>query len=73
MPSTPDALQQRLIDLEVKFSFAEDLLETLHATVVRQQEQIDLLGRAVLQLRRQAPGDDAGTYRSLRDDIPPHY
>jgi len=71
--SLPDDTQRRLTDLEVKFSFTEDLLEHLNVTVAKQQEQIDLLLRELLQLRRQSSGDEAPTFRSLRDEIPPHY
>lgn len=71
--SLPDDTQRRLTDLEVKFSFIEDLLEHLNVTVAKQQEQIDLLLRELLQLRRQSGGDEAPTFRSLRDEIPPHY
>jgi SlyX protein len=71
--SLPDDTQRRLTDLEVKFSFTEDLLEHLNVTVAKQQEQIDLLLRELLQLRRQSGGDEGPSFRSLRDEIPPHY
>ena len=41
--TTPDPLEQRLIDLEIRFSYADDLLEVLNAQVARQQDQIDRL------------------------------
>ena len=71
--SLPDDTQRRLTDLEVKFSFTEDLLEHLNTTVAKQQEQIDLLLRELLQLRRQSEGDEPTSFHSLRDEIPPHY
>jgi len=65
--------EQRLIDLEIKFSFMEDLVDELNQVVVRQQQQIDLLIREVTTLTQQ-PGDNApGTFRNLRDELPPHY
>ena len=66
---------QRLTDLEIKLSFAEDLVDRLNEVVVRQQEQIDLLLREVGQLRRQQAGtaDDRAGFVSLRDERPPHY
>ena len=73
MPISSDALEQRLVDLEVKRSFTDDLLEHLNATVARHQEQIDLLLRELLQLRRQSDAEASPTFRSLRDEIPPHY
>ena len=68
-----DATSRRLTDLEVKASFMEDLVDQLNAVVVRQQAQIDALVRALLQLRQQGPAEDAGEFRSLRDELPPHY
>lgn len=64
---------RRLTDLEIKASFAEDLLEELNLVVIRQQQQIDVLVREVQTLRAQQPeGTPAGAAR-LQDDLPPHY
>ena len=65
---------QRLTDLEIKASYADDLLDTLNALVARQQEQIDLLLREVSRLRQRG-GDDgmAAAPRDPRDELPPHY
>lgn len=70
-----DPIDKRLVELEVKASFAEDLLEALNALVARQQEQIDLLLREVRRLREAAPdeGTQGGALRNPRDEIPPHY
>jgi len=67
------AIDQRLMDLEIKASFTEDLVEQLNQTIFRQQEQIDALLREVSQLRTQAPDGGSGSFRSLRDELPPHY
>ncbi len=64
---------QRLMDLEIKASFLEDLVESLNQVVIRQQQQIDLLVREVKALRDQVPEPDQATFRSLRDELPPHY
>lgn len=68
-------VDSRLTELEIKATLAEDLVERLNEVIVRQQEQIDLLMREVAQLARRAePSDgDAAPFRSLRDEIPPHY
>lgn len=66
-------LEQRQIDLEIKIGFMEDLLDSLNALVVRQQQQIDLLVREVQHLRDQVQDAGPPAFRSLRDDIPPHY
>jgi SlyX protein len=43
--------------------------------VARQQAQIDALIVQVLQLKKRTPEsvDSSGEFRSLRDDLPPHY
>lgn len=76
-PSAPalslDAqVDQRLTELEIKAAFTEDLVEELNRTIVRQQQQIDLLVRELLQLRDQADSAQPA-FRSLRDELPPHY
>ena len=70
---SPDT-EQRLTDLEIKASFADDLLDTLNALVAKQQEQIDLLLREVSRLRQRS-GDDGQSAgpRDPRDELPPHY
>jgi SlyX protein len=66
--------EPRLIDLEIKLSFQEDLIEQLNQVVVRHQQQIDALTREVLALRHsQGPDSGAAGFRSLRDELPPHY
>jgi len=70
---TPQDTARRLDDLEVKASFAEDLLDQLNTLVYRQQQQIDALVQQVTQLREQGAGADGGAARNLRDELPPHY
>lgn len=68
------ALEQRITDLEIKASFAEDTVETLNQVVVRQQAQIDRLIRELVELRdRAAAAGEPGAPRSPRDELPPHY
>lgn len=68
-----DRTDERLTQLEIKQSYTEDLLDTLNDMVVKQQAQIDLLLRELVQLRRQASDDGMPRQRSLRDELPPHY
>ncbi len=64
----------RIDELEVKSAFMEDTLERLNDVVVRQQREIDHLLSQVAQLRQnQASTPDAPGFRSLRDELPPHY
>ena len=65
-------LEQRLIDLEIKASFTEDLLEQLNQTIYRQQQDIDRLAREIGQLKLQAQSNSGAT-RNAADDLPPHY
>ena len=66
-------IERRLMDLEVKASFMEDLLDSLNQVVVRQQQHIDLLMREIGALRDQMPESGSTPFRSLRDELPPHY
>lgn len=76
-PATPDALDaltQRLTDLEIKVGFTDDLVDHLNAIVARQQHVIDRLTQEVARLsEQQADPNAGGGFRSLRDELPPHY
>ena len=61
------------LELEIKASYTEDLLEQLNMTIYRQQQQIDLLIGEVRELKRQAPEGGGAAVRNLRDELPPHY
>lgn len=67
------ALEQRITDLEIKASFAEDTVEQLNQVVVRQQAQIDRLVRELVELRNRTTAAEPDGARSLRDELPPHY
>lgn len=69
----PPDIERRLTDLEIKASFTEDLVEHLNQVIVRQQAQIDSLIQTIAQLREQLPAAEGGAFRSLRDELPPHY
>lgn len=69
----PSSTDQRLTQLEIKATYTEDLLEQLDQIIVRQQQQIDVLLREVIQLRQASTDGGLGAARSLRDDLPPHF
>jgi SlyX protein len=71
MPTDPT--ERRLTDLEVKAAFTEDLLDRLNEVIVRQQDQIDLLTREIARLKQQGPSGEPPAFRSLREELPPHY
>ena len=66
-------MESRITDLEIKLSFAEDLLEELNRVVFRQQQQIEALQQELRALRQQVSTSLPNEQRSLRDEIPPHY
>ena len=68
-----DDIERRLTELEIKAAFTEDLLDELNRLVARQQEQIELLIRELVQLRQQQATAGDGAPPSLRDELPPHY
>lgn len=71
---TQERLEARITELEMKAAYAEDLLDTLNLTVARQQSLIDLLLQELQSLREQASqSGQGGAFRSLRDELPPHY
>ena len=67
------ALEERVTRLEEKSAFADDLTERLNEVIVRQQDQIDLLVRELTRLKQQAVDSASPGFRSLRDELPPHY
>ncbi len=71
--NNPNAVEQRLIDLEIKASYTEDTLDRLNDVLVRQQRQIDLLLRELAALKHYGNSGDVPAARSLRDDLPPHF
>ena len=66
-------IDQRLTDLEVKACFTEDLVEALNRLVTQQQGQIDRLAHELSRLRQQHEAAEPDRFRSLRDELPPHY
>ena len=63
--------EDRITNLEIKLSFAEDLIERLNETVYKQQQQIEFLYRELKAIKEQA--SNSGGSGSLKDEIPPHY
>lgn len=65
--------EDRLVNLEIKASYTEDLLDSLNEVVVRQQRQIDLLLRELARLAEHGPTAEARAPVNPRDELPPHY
>ncbi len=69
-----DAMERRLAEIEAKLALNEDLVEALNRSVFRQQQVIEALQIELRALReRQASSEADPPFRSLRDEIPPHY
>lgn len=66
-------MDARITELEIKISYAEDMIDELNRVVFRQQQQIDLLVDQIKALREQVQNAAPGEQRSLRDELPPHY
>lgn len=75
--TTPDPwrqLEKRLDEVETKLTFSEDALDQLNEVVIQQQRLVDGLLVEVAELKRRTPeGRDDEPFRSLRDELPPHY
>ena len=69
----PQDADRRLTELEIKATFAEDLLDHLNEQILRQQAQIDLLIREVGELKRRLPERGLDASADPREDVPPHY
>jgi SlyX protein len=67
------AIEARITELEVKLSFADELLDALNRTVYRQQQEIDQLRQELRAMRQQVQASLPAEPRNLQDDIPPHY
>ena len=70
-----DKLDDRLIDIEIKLSRQEDLVDTLNQMVYEQQKQIDRLDALCGALTRHinALSDSASSNGALPHEKPPHY
>ena len=66
-------IEQRLMDLEIKASFSEDLLDELNQVIVRQQDEIAALVREVQALGLKLPDMESTTFTQASQELPPHY
>ncbi len=65
---------QRLIDIETKLAYQEDLIQELNKTVHSQQLKLDQLEEALrsLTLRYNSLAEQSGSEHPV-DEKPPHY
>lgn len=66
---------ERLIELETKIAYQEDLLETLNGIVAAQQQQLDQLEKVCRALieRWEYMDDVLKAQHSPEHEVPPHY
>lgn len=69
-------MEEKLIELETKFSYQEDLLSDLNAIVSKQQRQLDELIAELSGIKEQLQdslerGPEGGQQEP--NEIPPHY
>ena len=69
-------MEEKLIELETKFSYQEDLLSDLNEIVAKQQRQLDELVTEIFGIKQQL--QDAAERGSAegheeQDEKPPHY
>ncbi|MDD4972720.1 MAG: SlyX family protein [Bacteriovorax sp.] len=65
-------LEERIKDLEVKFSHQDFLVDQLNKIVTNQQLMLEKLQKDILELKL-SQSESAPQARSLEDDVPPHY
>lgn len=67
-------MEPRIIELEVKLSYQEDIIEKLNQVVIGQQNTIDKLSLKVDKLSKMiAAQADSGVKDISQEEPPPHY
>jgi SlyX protein len=65
--------EDRIVDIEIKLTRSDDMLEALSRIVYEQQKKIDRLETLYTALLRRVPeSEDSGTDR-IENERPPHY
>lgn len=65
-------MEARFIDLEMRISHQEDMIDELNKTVYRQQNRMDQLEAFLSALARRL-GEGANNSMTLTHEKPPHY
>lgn len=64
--------EEKIKDLEIKFSHQDFLLDQLNKIVAKQQLVIEKLQQDIVELKL-SHSEGASQSRSLEDDVPPHF
>ena len=66
--------EERLVNIETKLAFQEDLIEELNKTLYQQQQHIERLEAICEALARQVRNlNESGNERAPANERPPHY
>lgn len=66
--------EQRIIDLEIRYSHQEEYIRQLNEVLVGQQKTIERMEKEIIDLKRivgEAQGEQWN--RDFKDEKPPHY
>ena len=67
-------LENKLIDMEIRFAHQQDHIEQLDQIIYRQQQTIDELNQRLMQLEKRLKSvTEANILRPEEDSPPPHY
>ncbi len=71
MPNS--VMNEQIVELQIKCSYLEDVLDKLDLVVIEQQAKIDLLIKEVKYLKQQETSNDKQEVNQARNELPPHY
>ena len=67
-------IDERIMALEVKLAFQEDLVETLNQVIISQQQQLELLQQQFKLLYQQLKSLQPSNIADVSEEVPPpHY
>ena len=66
-------IEERLVNIETKITYQEDLIEELNKTVYQQQKKLERLEAMCQSLAGQIESLEAAGEGKLANERPPHY
>jgi|TARA_B110000438_G_scaffold9829_1_gene9986 SlyX protein len=64
----------QLINIETKLSYQENLLDQLNSIIIKQQDELDILKRALLSIQERVSTLNEPSVEVVdSDERPPHY
>ncbi len=68
-----EQLENRVMDLEIRLTYQESILQELNEVVVKQQDQIDLLLAELTRQKEQLDNGAEFVRPNAEETPPPHY